>query len=249
MTPISNFFLFGILTALPFYVSADRPKLATDIDKYSYQLGAEYMQSLKEDDMPLDFQRFLQGMRDVQAGRSLELNDNQARQARDYFIAKRSLSHQRKMEEALVQGREFMLNNKFQPGVTELSSGLQYKVLRQGNGVTPKSGDGISIRFRVLDTANHQLAASPEDGTPRKMLLDQLLPGWKQALSMMKEGDKWLLALPPDLVYGAKGSREGHVKPNQTLQTELELVGIIPAQEALQELDKPTVTKNTVPSR
>jgi FKBP-type peptidyl-prolyl cis-trans isomerase FklB len=82
--------------------------------------------------------------------------------------------------------------------------------------------------------------ASPSDGS-QKLAMNAIFPGLREALSLMKIGDKWRLFIPPELAFGANGSPEGRVKPNQTLIYELELLNIIPANQARAEMQKPTI--------
>lgn len=221
---------------------AERNRLKSDEQKSSYALGVDYMKGLSQDDLNLDSRAFVQGLLDVQSGRGSRLSPAESRKALDLFIVKRIKQRKEKAEQDQVAGRSFLLDNLFREGVKELPSGLQYKVLQQGGGRSPVAGDGISVRYRLSDTQGKEILSSATDGTPRKIMLEGLIPGWNEALPLMKEGDKWQLFMPPSLGYGASGSPDGRIKPNQTLVYELELVAIVPAEEARAEMDKPIVT-------
>ncbi len=219
-------------------------KLETDDQKASYGMAVEMMQSLQNDDLSLDNRAFLQGLRDVQTGRGSRLSADEARKAKDYLIVKQINQHKQKLAETLVTGRTFMLENRFRPGVTELPSGLQYLVLQDGGGgPAPKAGEGVSLRFRVSNIEGKELLNVTADGVPKKMLMDSLMPGWRQALELMTPGAKWRLFVPPYLAFGEKGSPDGVVKPNQTAVFDMELVGMAPPEEAWQEMDKPITRK------
>ena len=221
--------------------------LQTQDQQASYALAVDYMKSLQQDELSLDNQAFLQGLRDIQTGRGSRLSPETSRQAMDYLIVKRLKHHQEQAAANLEAGRTFLLANLFRDGVKELPSGLQYKILQPGNtNRHPKAGDGVSVRYRMTDIAGQEILNSSKDGTPRKMVLGNMIPGWNQALPLMQEGAKWQLFIPPDLAFGEPGSQDRRIKTNQTLVYEVELLGIIPAEEAHAEMDKPEISKPTV---
>jgi len=120
---------------------------------------------------------------------------------------------------------------------------LQYSVLHVGNAQThPTEDGGVAVRYRLFDLDGNELLSSFSQGDePKKLAVNQLIAGWRQALPLMTPGDKWRLFLAPDLAYGEEGSPDGKIKPSQTLIYELELVAIVPLTEAIAEMDKPQV--------
>lgn len=128
--------------------------------------------------------------------------------------------------------QKFLADNKAKPGVTVRPSGLQYRVIKTGTGAMPTSGEdmvtvtykGWLIDGKVFDqTAPGQTATFPAG---------QLIPGWVEALSLMKEGDEWELVIPADLGYGAAGAGGGVIPPNQTLVFDMQLLKVEPASAA-----------------
>jgi FKBP-type peptidyl-prolyl cis-trans isomerase FklB len=218
--------------------------LQTQDQKASYALAWDLMQGLHKDQLTLDNQAFLQGLQDVENERAARLSPAELRKAKDYFIVKRINQQKLIRDEELVNGRLFMLDNHFKPGVTELPSGLQYKVLAEGSGErTPKVGDGLGLRFRMSDINGKELINATPNGVPKKVTLEGVMPGWQQALQLMKPGAKWQLFIPPDLAFGDKGSPDGLVSPNQTLVFDMELVDFVSAEAAKVEMDTPIVNK------
>lgn len=203
-----------------------------------YALGWQYMHSLKEDDFQLDKAAFLQGMADAENGKPSQLNDKENRNALDFALARRQLNRQAKTEQMLKDGQTYLEENGKREGVTTLASGMQYKVLRQGGGGSgPSEADGASLLFVVRDLDGRELGRNMDDKA-QKTWVKALIPGWREALQLMKPGDRWEIALSPNLAYGTQGSQNRAVKPNQTLITELELVAVIPADVMQAELEQ-----------
>lgn len=126
----------------------------------------------------------------------------------------------------------FLSANLAQKGVVQRPSGLQYQIERNGFGKTPKPGDTVTVYYKG-SLINGKVFDSTEDGLPANFQGgDQgwhLIPGWEEALQLMREGDKWRLVIPANLAYGARGAGDGVIPPNQVLVFELELVKVVPA--------------------
>jgi FKBP-type peptidyl-prolyl cis-trans isomerase len=113
---------------------------------------------------------------------------------------------------------------------------LQYKILTSGQGHNnPKPSDGVSIRYRITSLDGKPLLSSPLELAP-KYPLKALISGWREVLQLMKPGDKWQLFMPPALAFEKTGNRDGKILPYQTVISELELVAIVPIEEAQAEL-------------
>jgi len=129
-----------------------------------------------------------------------------------------------------ASNEKYLADNAAKPGVTTLPSGLQYRVIKEGSGRSPTSGEdlvtvtyrGSLVDGRVFDqTAPGQTASFPAG---------HLIPGWVEALSKMKEGDEWEIVIPAALGYGAEGSG-GDIPPNATLVFDLTLLSVAPPQK------------------
>ena len=195
-----------------------------------YAQGWQYMHSLKEDDLQLDRAAFLEGLEDAANGKASRLTDQENRKALDYTFARRTLNRQAKTEQLLKEGQAYLDENTKREGMVTLTNGLQYRILQQGDGATsPAATDAVSLRFVIRDLQNHELGRNLND-QPQKAWIKALIPGWQEALKTMKTGDRWELALSPNLAYGVTGSQNRAFKPSQTIITELELVDIISAE-------------------
>jgi FKBP-type peptidyl-prolyl cis-trans isomerase FklB len=122
----------------------------------------------------------------------------------------------------------FLADNAAKPGVHKTADGLQYRILKSGTGKTPQSPDdvvsvtykGWMINGKVFDQTH---------GTPASFPAGGLIPGWVEALSMMKEGDEWELVIPSELGYGPEGAG-ADIPPNQTLVFDMTLLKVMPAR-------------------
>jgi peptidylprolyl isomerase/FKBP-type peptidyl-prolyl cis-trans isomerase FklB len=125
-------------------------------------------------------------------------------------------------------GKAFLARNAHAEGVHVTASGLQYRILRSGppGGLRPKPADEVKVNYEGKMLDGEVFDSSYQRGTPVVMTVRELVPGWVEALQMMRPGDEWLLYLPPSLGYGDKGA--GPIPPNSVLVFKLELIDVAP---------------------
>ena len=117
----------------------------------------------------------------------------------------------------------FLEHNKQQPGVITLASGLQYKVIQEGNGVSPGPTDLVTVHYRGRLINGTEFDSSYQRGTPATFAVNAVIAGWTEALQLMKPGAQWTLFIPPELAYGSRGA--GHlIGPNEALIFDVELL-------------------------
>jgi FKBP-type peptidyl-prolyl cis-trans isomerase FklB len=121
----------------------------------------------------------------------------------------------------------FLAANSKQQGVHIRPSGLQYRIIRSGFGKTPGPTDSVDAYYKG-NLIDGTVFDQTEPGMPAKFVVNKLIPGWTEALEIMREGDHWQLVIPPNLAYGARGAG-GVIPPNQTLVFDLELLKVTPA--------------------
>lgn len=128
-----------------------------------------------------------------------------------------------------AEAQAFLAKNKAQPGVRTTASGLQYKVLRSGpaDGVRPRLGDMVKVHYEGKLPSGEVFDSSYERGTPAVFPVGDLVPGWNEALQLMKPGDEWLLTVPPELGYGPEGAG-GVIPGNAVLIFRMELLNVLP---------------------
>jgi peptidylprolyl isomerase/FKBP-type peptidyl-prolyl cis-trans isomerase FklB len=130
--------------------------------------------------------------------------------------------------DAAAVAQTFLAKNAHAPGVITTTSGLQYRVLRSGpaNGLRPKMADEVKVDYEGKLLDGRVFDSSYERGAPAVMTVRDLVPGWREALQLMRPGDQWLIYLPPKLGYGDRGA--GPIPPNAVLMFKLELIGVAP---------------------
>ena len=127
---------------------------------------------------------------------------------------------------SLTKATAFLEENKKQQGVVVLPSGLQYQVLKSGSGATPTAMSTVTVNYDGKLTDGTTFDASAKHGGPAKLKVNQVVPGWTEALTRMKVGDKWKIVLPPNLAYGAEGYPP-IIPPQSVLVFELELLEVM----------------------
>lgn len=128
----------------------------------------------------------------------------------------------------LQESRKFLEENKKKSGVVTLPSGLQYQIIKEGTGQAPGPSDFVAVHYRGTLINGQEFDSSLKSKQPATFAVNAVIPGWTEALQIMKPGSKWMLYVPPQLAYGEKGV--GHIiQPNSALIFEVELVSVKPA--------------------
>jgi FKBP-type peptidyl-prolyl cis-trans isomerase FkpA len=125
------------------------------------------------------------------------------------------------------EGAAFLAANKGKPGVVTTGSGLQYTVLQQGSGLRPSGTDRVRVHYRGTLLDGTEFDSSYARNEPAEFGLDQVIPGWTEAVALMPVGAKYRFWIPGELAYGAKGTPGGPIGPNATLVFEVELLDIL----------------------
>ena len=126
----------------------------------------------------------------------------------------------------LKAGQEFLAINKNRPGVVTLPSGLQYEIIKEGNGKIPAATDQVKCHYHGTLIDGTVFDSSVQRGTPATFGVNQVIKGWVEALQLMPVGSKWKLFIPSDLAYGAQGAGQS-IEPNSTLVFEVEVLDIV----------------------
>ena len=216
-------------TASPEPAASTQPALKTDKQKTDYGLGVQMGRNLKNQGIEADIDLVVQGLRDALAGRRLLISEDELR--RTMMALRTEMRRDRVRDQAIASdenfkaGQAFLEQNKTKEGVVTLPSGLQYKVLRQGQGRKPTDTDTVEVNYRGTLLDGTEFDSSSRSGKPATFVVKASLPGWRQALLQMPVGSKWELYLPPRLAYGPRGTGLG-VGPHATVIFELELLAI-----------------------
>ncbi|MHB8846608.1 MAG: FKBP-type peptidyl-prolyl cis-trans isomerase [Nitrospirota bacterium] len=207
----------------------DATVLKTDKDKVNYSIGANIIGTIKQQGVEIDLDLVVKGMRDAYSGGKMLLSEEEIRTGIDkYQVAvkqKRSLQLARASEENRKEGEAYLAENKKKEGVVTLPSGLQYRVLKAGDGKKPTDADTVECNYRGTLINGAEFDSSHRLGAPAAFKVSGVIPGWREALKLMPVGSKWQLVVPPALAYGDRGAG-GKIGPNATLIFEIELVAI-----------------------
>ncbi len=206
-------------------------ELKTDSDQTSYAVGVQMGKSLKRPGMEeLDIELLIRGLRDVVSGGPIALSDSEQQKVMTAF-QQRMRTRQREVieqetNENLAAAQAFLDENGKKEGVIVLESGLQYKVLQEGTGRSPSATDRVKTNYRGKLIDGTEFDSSYEQGQPAEFAANRVIPGWTEALQLMKEGATWELYIPANLAYGTRGSPP-RIPPNSALVFEIELIEIV----------------------
>ena len=227
--------LMAVAAIVPVCALAEAPAAApgpTPKDKLAYALGANIGKNMKETRVELDLASFAQGVNDAMAGGTLAMSDAELKAAMDEFQRVASEKRAQHMKELGIanaaEGEKFLAENKAREGVVTLPSGLQYQVIKEGDGALPKSTDKVTVQYRGTLVNGTEFDSSIKRGKPSDFSLAPdggLIKGMIEAMLAMKAGSKWTIYIPSALAYGERG-RPPSIGPNSTLIFEVELLGI-----------------------
>jgi len=232
-----------LLLAAP-HLCAAEPAPQTQTEKESYSIGYQVGLSMKTDGVEVDFERLVQGLQDAIDAKEPRLGTEEMRKLIVDLKKKARDAQMRKIQEQIVknaqESEKFLEENGKKEGIKTTASGLQYKVLKEGDGIAPGPEDFVTVNYRGTFTDGQEFDSSYAKGEPIRVQVDGVIKGWTEALPMMKAGSKWQLFVPPDLAYGRRGSGQ-RIPPNKVLVFEMELLAIEKGDKADQQLGAQTV--------
>jgi FKBP-type peptidyl-prolyl cis-trans isomerase FklB len=203
--------------------------LTTPEQKLSYALGADMGKRLKATQVPVDPAVLERGMSDAMTGKASLMTDDEIRSTIASAQKDLQMKQMAKMKEMgdknKKEGDAFLAANKSKEGVVTLPSGLQYKILKSGDGPKPTAADTVSCNYRGTLIDGKEFDSSYKRGQPASFPVGGVIKGWTEALQLMPVGSKWQLFIPPDLAYGERGAG-ADIEPNSTLVFEVELLSI-----------------------
>ncbi|MCI0691674.1 FKBP-type peptidyl-prolyl cis-trans isomerase [candidate division KSB1 bacterium] len=203
--------------------------LETQTQKASYSIGIDIGKNFKHSNIEIDLEALMQGVKDAISDSTPKLTEQQMeeamRQLQQDVVAKRNESSKILGEKNKLEGEAFIAENAKKEGVITLPSGLQYKILKQGDGKKPKLTDEVKTNYRGTLIDGTEFDSSYKRGEPASFHVNEVIAGWTEALQLMPVGSKWQLFIPSNLAYGERGAG-GSIGPNATLIFEIELLSI-----------------------
>lgn len=194
------------------------------MEKVSYALGLSIGNNFQNSGIKdLNVEDFVKGLTDVLNDVKPAISYDEAKQVINDYLLK---LQKEKLEINKKAGEEFLLINRGRAGVVELPSGLQYQVLKMGDGPKPAATDKVKCHYHGTLINGMVFDSSVERGKPAVFGVNQVIPGWVEALQLMPVGSKWRLFIPSNLAYGEHGAGE-MIEPNSTLIFDVELLDIV----------------------
>ncbi len=207
-------------------LAEDASPFKDDKEKLGYALGMNYGTMFLRQDVELDPDALLRGLKDVLSSNKTLLTEDQVRQTLNDAQGR---IREKQQAKAKVQGADnkkkadaFLAENKDKPGVTVTGSGLQYKILSTGAGAKPAATDSVTVHYKGTLLDGTEFDSSYKRGQPATFGVSGVIKGWTEALQLMNAGSKWQLFIPPDLAYGEQG--RPNIPPNSLLVFEVELL-------------------------
>lgn len=196
-----------------------------ETEKLSYTIGVQIGRNLSSQPLVLEREYFFQGLEDALDEKDLQLSEEEMQRV---WTAYRRAQQQKQEQAAAAneqRSRDFMEDNRQKEGVQTHSSGVQYKVIREGDGDKPTAEDTITVHYegRLIDGTVFD--SSYRRGEPVTFELNRVIKGWQIALPLMSVGAKWRLFIPPELGYGEQGAGPD-IRPNAALVFDVELISI-----------------------
>ena len=209
----------------------EAPALKTLQDKESYAMGVEMLRNLKRQGFDFDLDMVIRGMKDAAAGGKLAMNPEEMLESLNLSASEARV---RRTSDLLIAGQDnkkaeeqFIAENKTKPGVVTLPSGLEYKIIKQGNGKKPTADDTVEVNYRGTLVDGTQFENTYDAGQPATISLSaqHVIAGLREALQLMPVGSKWQLFIPSRLAYGQRPAGKV-IGPYSMLIYELELLAI-----------------------
>lgn len=190
----------------------------------SYYLGHTMGSNLRKQKLDIDQKQVVQGLRDGLSGEKSELSEAELSTAQQAFTRLAAAKQQEIQGQNAAASTKFLEENKKNPDWKTTESGLQYRVLKDGTGKTPTDKETIKVHYVGTLVDGTKFDSSRDRTAPAEYKLGSVIKGLREALSMMKKGSHWVVALPPDLAYGPSGN--GPIPPSAVLLYDLELIDI-----------------------
>ena len=200
------------------------PDLKSDEQKASYAIGQQIGNGLKAQGLKIEVDALALAISDVLAGKESRITPQELQASVGKMQASVAAKQEQEAQGNLEAGKKYLEENKKKEGVKVTESGLQYEVLTAGKGASPKAEDKVKVHYKGTLIDGTEFDSSYKRDRPAEFGVGQVIPGWTEALQMMKVGSKWKLTIPSDLAYGPRGRPS--IPGNSVLVFEVELLEI-----------------------
>lgn len=233
MNRLMVFALMALLMFPALGIAAEKDKSAAELktfqDKLSYSMGLDvgtYFKGMKDD---IDYDRLILGITDAFKGNKQQISPEEVAQVQKEFATKMQAKQAAKVKELQEKnkkaGDDYLAKNKEKKGVVVTKSGLQYEEVKKGSGVKAKDGDQVKVHYTGTFVDGTVFDDSRKRGEPAVFGVDQVIPGWSEAMKLMNVGSRYKLAIPSALAYGEQGAPPV-IEPNSVLLFDVELISV-----------------------
>lgn len=220
---------FSILMMLA-PASALAQDLSTDKSKLSYAVGWDLGQDIKRRNADFDVEALIAAIRDVTGDQEPRVEVPEMRRLLTELqekVRKEQLeAFQKLSQENQAKSETFLANNRSKTGIVVLPSGVQYRVIEEGDGARPRLESKVKVHYRGSKVDGIEFDSSFARGVPEEFVVNAVLAGWQEVLPLMKQGSTWQVFLPPELAFGQRGNPPA-VGPNEALMFDLKLLEIV----------------------
>ena len=221
---------FGLSLAMATLLAAG-PVLAQDTTsekgKLSYAIGYQIGKDFSDRKMDVDVNTVIRALQDAYGKRTPAISEEKMREILTAFQSKMMTEAKAEYDKVAATNKasatRFMSENKTKKGIVVLPSGLQYRVIEEGNGKQVAPTAEVTVHYRGSLSDGLEFDSSFARGEPVKFKVNEVIKGWQEALSRMKVGDHWQIFLPPDLAYGDRG-QPPRIGPNQALVFDIKVI-------------------------
>ncbi len=225
----------GALCTASLALAEDKPQLKDQKDKASYSIGYDIGTTFKKQNIELNTDALIAGMKEALSGKEASMSKEEREKTLETFqkemMEKQVAASKEAATKNLAEGEKFLAENKKKDGVKTTTSGLQYKVVKEGTGPTPKETDTVVTNYRGTTIDGTEFDSSYKRNEPATFPVNRVIKGWTEALQLMKVGSKYQLFIPASLAYGERGAGRD-IGPNSTLIFDVELLSIKPPEPA-----------------
>lgn len=204
--------------------------LKSDEERASYAVGLQIGRSLKAQNADISVPSLVAGLNDGLGGKEPKLKDQELQESMQKMQENMAKKAQEQAEKNLKEGEAWLAKNKEKPGVKTTESGLQIEVVKEGSGATPTDNDIVKVHYTGTLMNGEKFDSSRDRNEPAEFPVRQVIPGWTEALKLMKVGSQVKLAIPANLAYGPQ-QRPG-IPANSTLLFDVELLEVKPMPSA-----------------
>ena len=218
-----------VMALIPAGISAEDAVPESASEQFSYalgfQIGTQIARQMMAEGLDLDPGYLAQAIEDVLSGAPPAMTQAEMDAAITAIQQQSQEKSMEKVKAAEQAGQEFRQTYQSQEGVSETESGILYRVLTPGTGGQPKIDDTVVVHYRGTLVDGTEFDSSIRRGQPATFSLGGIIPGWQEALQLMREGARWEVVIPPQLAYGETGAG-GAIGPQETLIFEIELIEV-----------------------